>query len=132
MSVLIWLYIINSVLLIVHEIDSAYWQEWKLFKLPGGISFFLVLHLPLVFVILWGLVELQQNNLAGYAISMLLAVAGIFAFTIHMVFMAKGNKEFKTLLSIVLLIAILAVSIIQAWFTVYSQPGVVFPSCACQ
>ena len=132
MSVLIWLYIINSVLLIVHEIDSAYWQEWKLFKLPGGITFFLVIHLPLVFLILWGLVQLQQNNLAGYAISMLLAVAGIFAFTIHMVFMAKGNREFKTPLSIVLLIAILAVSIIQACFTVYSHPGVVFPSCACQ
>ena len=118
MSVLTWLYIVNSVLLIVHEIDSAYWQEWKLFKLPGGISFFLILHLPLVFLILWGLVQLQQYTPAGYAISLILAVAGIFAFTIHVVFMAKGNKEFKTPLSIVLLTATLVVSIIQAWLTV--------------
>ena len=118
MSVLTWLYIVNSVLLIVHEIDSAYWQEWKLFKLPGGISFFLILHLPLVFLILWGLVQLQQHTPAGYAISLILAVAGIFAFTIHVVFMAKGNREFKTPLSIVLLTATLVVSIIQAWLTV--------------
>ena len=117
MSLITWLYIINSVLLIVHEIDSAYWQEWKLFKLPGGIGFFLVLHLPLVFLILWGLVQLQQYTPAGYAMSMILAAAGIFAFTIHMVFMAKGNREFKTPLSIILLIATLVVSIIQAWVT---------------
>ena len=117
MSLLTWLYIANSVLLIVHEIDSAYWEEWKLFKLPGGIGFFLVLHLPLVFLILWGLVQLQQNTPAGYVISLILAAAGIFAFTIHMVFMAKGNGEFKTPLSIILLIATLVVSIIQAWVT---------------
>ena len=29
-------YFVNSVLLIVHEIDSAYWEEWNLFRLPGG------------------------------------------------------------------------------------------------
>jgi len=120
-SLLTWLYIVNSVLLIVHEIDSAYWQEWKLFKLPGGISFFLVIHLPLVFLILYGLAQLQQNTPAGYAISMILAAAGIFAFTIHMVFMAKGNREFKTPLSISILIASLAVSIIQAWLTVIAM-----------
>ncbi len=118
MSLLTWLYIVNAVLLIVHEIDSAYWHEWKLFKLPGGISFFLALHLPLVFLILWGLVQLQQNTPAGYVISMILAAAGIFAFTIHMVFITKGNREFKTPLSIALLIATLVVSIIQAWFTI--------------
>lgn len=123
MSALTWLYIINAVLLIVHEIDSAYWQEWKLFKLPGGIGFFLLLHLPLVFLILWGLLQLQQNTAAGYVISFILAAAGIFAFTIHMVFMAKGSPEFKTPLSIFLLIAALAVSIMQAWLTVIATQG---------
>ena len=118
MGVLTWLYIVNAVLLIVHEIDSAYWHEWKLFKLPGGISFFLVLHLPLVFLVLWGLVQLQQNTPAGYVLSIILAAVGIFAFIIHMVFLAKGNREFKTPLSIALLIAMLAVSIVQAWLTV--------------
>jgi len=120
-SLLTWFYIVNAVLLIVHEIDSAYWQEWKLFKLPGGINFFLALHLPLVFLIFWGLVQIQQNTLAGYVISMILATAGIFAFTIHMIFIAKGNREFKIPLSISLLIATLMVSIIQAWLTIIAM-----------
>ncbi|MHA1463081.1 MAG: DUF6713 family protein, partial [Candidatus Heimdallarchaeota archaeon] len=28
-----WLYMVNAVLLILHEIDSAYWKEWELFKM---------------------------------------------------------------------------------------------------
>ena len=31
------LYLANTALLIAHEIDSAYWKEWELFHLPGGI-----------------------------------------------------------------------------------------------
>ena len=34
-DLLVWLYLTNAVLLINHEIDSAYWKEWELFKLPG-------------------------------------------------------------------------------------------------
>ncbi|MCK4852588.1 MAG: outer membrane lipoprotein-sorting protein, partial [Candidatus Omnitrophica bacterium] len=30
--------LVNSILLINHEIDSAYWNEWKLFKMKGGIT----------------------------------------------------------------------------------------------
>ena len=32
-ELLFWLYLVNAVLLITHEIDSAYWKEWELFKL---------------------------------------------------------------------------------------------------
>lgn len=32
LSLLFWIYLVNAVLLINHEIDSAYWQEWKLFS----------------------------------------------------------------------------------------------------
>ncbi len=39
-NVLVWLYLGNILMLIVHEIDSAYWEEWKLFRLPGGESVF--------------------------------------------------------------------------------------------
>ena len=31
MDLLFWTYLINAVILINHEIDSAYWQEWKFF-----------------------------------------------------------------------------------------------------
>lgn len=51
-ELLFWLYLTNSVLLIVHEMDSVYWKEWDLFGLGGGVSGFLVLHFPLLFLVL--------------------------------------------------------------------------------
>jgi len=46
--------LLNCALLFSHEIDSAYWQEWNLFGLPGGIQLFLVLNLLLLVVALYG------------------------------------------------------------------------------
>jgi hypothetical protein len=112
-NILVWLYLINTVLLIVHEIDSAYWHEWKLFKLPGEITGFLLIHIPLVLIILWGLLELSGGTLAGIIMSLVLAVAGIFAFSIHIYFMRTGHGEFKTPTSIIILTAILCISGIQ-------------------
>ena len=112
-DVLFWLYLANATLLIVHEIDSAYRQEWKLFRLPGGISFFLVLHLPLVFLMLYGLVQVHHESLAGQIFSLVLSLAGIFAFSIHTFFTYRGHPEFKTPVSVLILIATLGVSVAQ-------------------
>ena len=92
-EILFWLYLVNSVLLINHEIDSAFWKEWDLFHLPGGISGFLWIHFPLLFVILYGLVRVFQGAFDGLLFSLLLSSGGVFAFVIHMVFIKKGNKE---------------------------------------
>ncbi|MHB8085878.1 MAG: DUF6713 family protein [Dehalococcoidia bacterium] len=121
MNILMLFYMTNAVLIIVHEIDSAYWREWKLFKLPGGINFFLVIHIPLVFLVLFGLLQLQQQTAAGYIISLILALAGIFAFIIHAVFIGRGNREFNTPVSLSILVAILAISITQVWLTVIAM-----------
>jgi len=115
---LFWLYLTNSILLITHEIDSAYWEEWKLFKLPGGITGFLLLHLPILFLILYGLVEVFQETSTGLIFSVILSTSGLFAFAIHTIFMSKGKHEFKVPISIFLLAAILIVSIIQIAVTV--------------
>ena len=118
-EVLSWIYLVNCVLLINHEMDSAYWKEWNLFRLPGGITGFLLIHLPLVFLVLYGLVLVFQRSLAGLIFSLVLSLAGIFAFTIHMVFIKKGRNEFNVPISLFILIAILAVSVVQATATVY-------------
>ena len=118
-ELLFWLYLVNAVLLITHEIDSAYWKEWELFKLPGGSTGFVLLHLPLVFLILWGLVLVFQRSLAGLALSLILSLGGIFAFTIHTMFIKKGRKEFNVPVSLFLLMATLLVSLVQAACTIY-------------
>lgn len=93
-EILFWLYMVNAVLLITHEVDSAYWKEWELFKLRGGSAGFILLHLPLVFLILWGLVLVFQHFSAGLVFSLILSLSGIFAFTIHTIFSQDGLKTY--------------------------------------
>ena len=77
-ELLFWIYLINAVLLINHEIDSAYWEEWELFKLLGKITGFLLLHFVVLFVVLYGLVLVFQQRLSGYIISLIVGLAGLF------------------------------------------------------
>ncbi|MEW5725170.1 MAG: DUF6713 family protein [Thermodesulfobacteriota bacterium] len=117
---LVWLYIINATLLINHEIDSAYWKEWELFRLPGGADLFVALHLPLVLVILYGLLLVFQKATAGIVLSLALAAGGLGAFFLHIYFLRQGRPEFRTALSLFLLIATLVVSVIQAAVALYA------------
>ena len=116
-NLLTLIYLINATLLIVHEIDSAYWEEWKLFGLPGGLQGFLLIHIPLIALILYGLLEVNVRSLQGNIISMVVGFGGIFAFSIHTYFIRKGNDQFNTLTSKTLLYLILICSIIQIFQT---------------
>jgi hypothetical protein len=118
-ELLLWIYLANSVLLITHEIDSAYWKEWELFRLPGGLTGFLLVHLPLVAVILYGLVLVSRQSPTGLILSFLLCLGGLFAFTIHITFIARGRREFRMPISLTILAATLVVSLAQAATTLY-------------
>ncbi len=127
-EMLFWLYLANATLLINHEIDSAYWREWNLFFPAKGevtpasenrnMSFFLLAHLPLVFLILYGLVEVYNRSNAGLILSLVLSCGGLFAFCAHMFFLRKGRQEFNTPLSLLVLIVTLPVSLAQGICTV--------------
>jgi len=116
---LIWVYLINSVLLINHEIDSAYWKEWNLFKLPGGITGFLLMHFPVLFLILLGQILVVKASFAGLVFSLMISGGGVFAFFIHTYFIKKGRSEFNTPISLLILNALLVVSILQIVLTFY-------------
>jgi hypothetical protein len=118
-EILPWIYMINAVFLINHEIDSAYWKEWDLFKIKGGISTFLVLHFPLLFLVLLGNVLLFQHKFIGSIFSLVLSFAGIFAYGIHVFFIKKGNPQFNTTISLFILRSTLPLSIVQAGVTIY-------------
>jgi hypothetical protein len=72
---LFWCYLANAVLVTTHEIDSAYWREWELFRLPGGRAAFLIVHLPLLAVMLYGQVLVGERALAGLVISLAILVS---------------------------------------------------------
>lgn len=114
---LFWLYLINAVILIVHEIDSAYWKEWQMFRLPGGVTAFLLLHIPLIALVLYGLVLVDRSTAAGHTLSLALSLAGIFAFSIHTYFSHQGRVEFRTPVSQTILWTTLHLSVVQLGVT---------------
>ena len=116
---LFWIYLVNAVLLINHEIDSAYWREWELFRLPGGINGFLLLHFPLLFAVLYGLVLVYRQTFSGLILSLLLSLGGLFAFGIHTYFLQKGRDEFQSPVSRSILVFILVLSLVQIAATLY-------------
>ena len=116
-ELLFWIYLLNAVVLINHEIDSAYWKEWELFGLPGGVTGFLLLHFPLLLIILYGLVLVRQGSGTGLVFSLILAAGGIFAFGVHTWFIRRGREEFTALISRFILYAALALSVIQVFVT---------------
>jgi len=114
---LLGVYLVNAVLLIVHEIDSAYWKEWRLFGLGGGIDCFLLVHLPLMGIVVYGLALVARASYDGLFYSLLMSLAGIAAFVLHDGFRRRGHKEFDTTISQLILIGTLVASALQGLFT---------------
>jgi hypothetical protein len=119
MDLLFWTYLINAMILINHEIDSAYWQEWKLINPndKSGINGFLILHFPMILVILLGLVFVFDNKFVGLVFSLILSAGGLFAFFFHFYHLRKGKPEFNTILSKALIISTFVISIFQIILT---------------
>ena len=109
------LYILNFALLFTHEIDSAFWKEWELFHLPGGIQGFLIANFILLLIALYGFRKLLEEKNSGHIFSLLLAGGGIFAFIIHSYFILTGHGEFTLPVSLGLLFSTLIVSVVQGY-----------------
>jgi len=120
MDLLFWTYLINAVILINHEIDSAYWQEWKLLNSndKNGINGFLILHLPIIFTILLGLVLVYEDKFAGLIFSLILSAGGLFAFFFHFYHLRTGRPEFNTIISKGMIISTLIISVFQIILTI--------------
>ena len=89
MRLLTLVYIINAVLLLLHEIESAYAKEWEILKLPGRITFFLLLHIPIIFVLFIGLLEVEKLTWWGALIAILAGIGGSVPFLVHKVIVRR-------------------------------------------
>ncbi len=121
--VLLWSYLLNLVFLILHEIDGAYWREWRFFgsfgrSLPDttGLSVYLWAHVPIFMLLLFGLVSLDE--LSGRIISILFSGFMICHFFLHAAFKKKGHAGFEPLASRLIFAGSLAFSAIQLAVTV--------------
>lgn len=95
-------YIINATLLILHEIESAYEKEWEILKIPGKLTGFLLLHIPILFLIFYGLLEIERLTQIGNVIGIILGIGGIFPFLVHKIFF-KRKDHFQSVISNILI-----------------------------
>jgi len=119
-ELLFWIYLANAIILINHEIDSAYWQEWKLVfpKAENGINGFLLIHFPMLFIILYGLILVFNQRFGGLICSLLLASGGIFAFFFHTYHLRKGKSEFNSVISKTIIYSTAVISMFQLFLTI--------------
>jgi hypothetical protein len=113
-TILSWLYLANATILITHQIDAAYWHEWDLFGMPGGIQLNLLLNIPLVMLMLFGQQRLTQGYADGFVFSWLLVAGGIIAVSLHSYFLLQGDGAFRLPVSLGLLAATFLLSLAQA------------------
>ena len=92
------LYIINATLLLLHEIESAYEKEWEILKLPGRITGFLLLHIPIIIVIFYGLIEIEKNSRTGFILGFVMGIAGVIPFIVHKIIVRKA-EHFNLIIS---------------------------------
>lgn len=111
-------YLMTMTALIIHQIDAAYWKEWEMFFIPGGIQGFLVFNIIVVPIILWGYrhVVLATDKAITYFV--ICTLLGLLTFGIHSVFFIVGFEQFSLPLSLLVLLTCLLSSIyqlVQAW-----------------
>jgi hypothetical protein len=115
------LFLANAVVLLAHQIDAAFWHEWVLFGLPGGIQVFVLLNLPIVALVLYGQRALALGRASGEAISWALAGGGLFAVAFHGFHLLRGDDAFRLPVSLALLGATCVLSLAQVLALILSR-----------
>ncbi len=113
-----WSYIATSTLLVAHEIDGAVWREWELFPQLGGSQAFVLENVALTLPFLWGIVWVVRAPRTGARFAVVMAALGVLAFGIHSWLFAQGRPEFRTPVSVGVLVGALAASLVLGWQSV--------------
>lgn len=107
--------IVNIALLITHQIDAAYWHEWDMFRLPGGIQLFNALNVLIFVFVLGCFVAVIQRRRAGFACALAIAATSALVLPIHAGFALSGHTEFHLPMSIAVIVGTFVVSVVQAF-----------------
>lgn len=117
MSVLDRVVVLNLSLVMAHQADAAYWEEWQMFGIPGGIQVFTLFNLAAFALLLWCLVVVIRRRREGLRGSFLIAALSGIVLPIHAGFALAGHTEFDAPVSIAVIVGTFVVSIWQAGLT---------------
>ena len=107
-----WSFLATAVLLAVHEVDSGYWREWDLFQIPGGAGLFVLMHVGIFFLLFWGYGQVLTGTRAGIWMSFAVACGALVAGLVHGTFLLLGRPEFRSSVSIGVLLAVTASGVV--------------------
>lgn len=94
--------------LILHQIDAAYWKEWEMFHVPGGVQGFLVFNLAAIAVVLAGYRHVLLGTERAPFYAGVCAALGVGTCLIHAGFALAGQEQFHLPLSIAIIVLCLA------------------------
>ena len=104
-------YFVTMLALILHQIDAAYWQEWEMFFLPGGVQGFLLFNILAIPVLLVGYRSVLLGTVNAVFFAKVCAGLGLITFLIHAGFGLAGYHQFHLPASISILILCLVSSV---------------------
>ncbi|WP_085704829.1 DUF6713 family protein [Pseudomonas sp. B8(2017)] len=104
-------YFVTMLALILHQIDAAYWHEWEMFFLPGGVQGFLLFNILAIPVLLVGYRSVLLGKVNAVFFAKVCAGLGLITFLIHAGFGLAGYHQFHLPASISILILCLASSV---------------------
>lgn len=90
--------------LILHQIDAAYWREWEMFYLPGGVQGFLAFNLAAIAVVLAGYRQVLLALPRARLYAGICGALGVATFLIHAGFALAGREQFHLPLSMAVIV----------------------------
>ena len=104
-------YFLTTLLLVLHQIDAAFWREWEMLYVPGGIQGFLLFNAVAVPFLLIGYRHVLLGTSSAFLYAKICAGLGGLTFVIHTGFAVAGSHLFHLPLSIAVIVLCLTSSI---------------------
>jgi hypothetical protein len=107
----------NVTLLVAHQIDSAYWHEWEMFGLPGGIQLNVLMNILLVGAVLACAFAVVARHRHAFICSCIVAGVGTLILPIHAAFALAGHQQFHLPVSMAVIVLSFALACWQLVLT---------------
>jgi hypothetical protein len=113
--------ILNLALVIAHQIDAAYWHEWEMFQLPGGIQLNDFINVLTFIVLLYLFIPVVQRKASGANCSLIISAISALVLPFHVGFARAGYQQFKLPFSIIIIVSTFLLSILQSVLTLRAR-----------
>ena len=109
--------ILNLAFVLTHQVDGAYWHEWEMFQLPGGIQLNNFINTLTFVALLYLFVPVVQRKASGRICSLVISAISALVLPTHIGFAIAGYQQFHLPFSIFIIVGTFLLSILQVMIT---------------